>query len=60
MESLRNAMGVVENVPHEDARRVQFNRLHVWSTRLEESVFVVGLVLMFLEVRALSNSERRY
>lgn len=60
MESLRNSMGVVENVPHEDARRVHFNRLHVWSERLEESVFVVGLVLMFLEVRALSNSERRY
>ncbi len=60
MERLRDGMGVVENVPHDDARRIQFNRLHVWSERMEESVFVFGLVLFYLVVRENSHRERRY
>jgi hypothetical protein len=48
METLRDQMGMVENVPHDDPRRVEFNRMHVWSTRMEGSVFVIGAVLMFL------------
>lgn len=46
MEGLRNEMGVVENVPRDDARRVEFNRLHVWSERMEGSVFFLGAALM--------------
>jgi len=60
METLRTQMGLVENVPHEDARRIEFNRLHVWSERMEGSVFFCGLVLMFLVVRDQGMSERRY
>ena len=60
MNKLRTDMGVIENVPKEDARRVEFNRLHVWSERMEESVFLCGLVLFFLVVREPTNRERWY
>src|SRR5271165_6696147 len=33
MMELRNQMGFIDNIPHDDPRRVEFNRLHVWSTR---------------------------
>ena len=60
MEALRNQMGTVENVSQQDPRRVAFNRLHVWSVRLEGSVFFVGLVLLYLVVREQESNERRY
>jgi len=54
MLSLRNDMGFIDTVPHDDARRVEFNRLHEWSTRLESTVLVLGLVVIFLTARRLS------
>jgi hypothetical protein len=60
MNTLRTDMGVIDTVPHEDARRVEFNRLHVWSTRLEGSVFFCGVVLLFLVVREQAENERGY
>jgi hypothetical protein len=60
MNTLRTDMGVIDVVPHEDARRVEFDRLHVWSRRLEESVFFCGLALLFLVVRDQAMRERRY
>jgi hypothetical protein len=41
-------------VPHDDPRRVEFNHLHVWSTRIESSVLLLGLALLFLTARRLS------
>jgi hypothetical protein len=32
---------------------VEFNRLHVWSTRLEGGVFVLGLAALLLTARRL-------
>lgn len=60
MEKLRDSMGVIDTVPHNDPRRVEFNRLHVWSERMEGTVLVCGLVLLFLVVREPSARERRY
>ena len=54
MLELRNQMVFIDNVPHEDARRVEFNRLHVWSTRLESAVLLLGLAVIFLTARRLS------
>jgi hypothetical protein len=54
MLSLRNDMGFIDDVPHDDARRVEFNRLHVWSTRLESTVLLLGLAVIFLTARRLS------
>jgi uncharacterized membrane protein len=54
MLDLRNQMVFIDNVPHDDARRVEFNRLHVWSTRLESTVLLLGLAVIFLTSRRLS------
>jgi len=54
MLALRNDMVFIDNIPHDDARRVEFNRLHVWSTRLESTVFLLGLAVIFLTARRLS------
>jgi hypothetical protein len=60
MEKLRDSMGVIENVPQQDVRRVAFNRMHVWSERMEGSVFVCGLVLFFLVVKEPAHRDRWY
>jgi uncharacterized protein DUF4149 len=54
MLALRNDMVFIDDVPQNDARRVEFNRLHVWSTRLESTVLVLGLVVIFLTSRRLA------
>ena len=54
MQVLREQMGTIDEVPHDDARRVEFNRLHVWSTRVEGTVLLLGLALLFLTARRLS------
>jgi uncharacterized membrane protein len=54
MLALRNDMTFIDNVPHDDARRVEFNRLHVWSTRLESAVLILGLAVVYLTARRLS------
>ena len=54
MLALREQMNLIDAVPHDDARRVEFNRLHHWSTRVEGSVLVLGLALLYLTARRLS------
>ena len=48
MASLRASMGEIDSVPPTHPARVQFNALHVWSTRLEGGVFLLGLVVVYL------------
>jgi hypothetical protein len=60
MVKLRDSIGVIDNVPTDDPRRVEFNRMHVWSTRLEGSVFFLGLGLLYLVIREQETSPRRY
>jgi len=52
--ALRNDMKVIDNVPRDDPRRVEFNRLHQWSTRLEGAVLLMGLAVIYLTARNLS------
>ncbi len=54
MSALRVAMGEIDLVPVSDARRIAFNQLHAWSTRLESGVLILGLVVLFLTARRLS------
>jgi hypothetical protein len=54
MLALRNDMVFIDNIPNDDARRVEFNRLHEWSTRLESAVLLLGLAVIFLTARRLS------
>lgn len=58
MLDLRNSMGVIDTVSKDDPRRVEFNRLHKYSTGLESAVFVVGLALLYFTVK--HESEERY
>ena len=54
MAALRAAMGEIDLVPIADARRVAFNQLHAWSTRLESGVLILGLIVLFLVACRLS------
>lgn len=54
MEALKKDMVMIDQVPQDDARRVEFNRLHVWSTRLEGSVLLLGLAVIFLTARRMT------
>lgn len=54
MERLRHDMGTVDQVSVSDPRRVEFNDLHIWSTRLEGAVFVLGVGVVFSVSRRLS------
>jgi uncharacterized membrane protein YhhN len=51
MSSLRQDMGVIDNVRFDDPRRIEFNRLHEWSTWLEGGVLFCGLGLVALTAR---------
>ena len=60
MNHLKDEMGMIDVVPQDDVRRVAFNRMHVWSERMEETVFFGGLVLLYLVVREQNLRDRRY
>lgn len=51
MAGLRASMGEIDTVALNDAARLQFDALHVWSTRLEGGVLLMGLIVIFLTAR---------
>jgi len=51
MLDLRTQMGSVERTPATSPLRVEFDRLHQWSVRIESTVLLCGLAAMFLTVR---------
>jgi hypothetical protein len=53
MATLRSSMGEIDTVALSDPSRVQFDALHVWSTRLEIGVFVMGLIVIYLAAQQL-------
>src|ERR1700692_1117123 len=53
MDTLRASLGEVRSVPIENTQRIQFDALHVWSTRVESAVLLVGLVVVYLTARQL-------
>jgi uncharacterized membrane protein len=54
MEALKKDMVTIDDVPQDDERRVEFNQLHVWSTRLEGTVLLMGLAVIFLAARRMT------
>jgi hypothetical protein len=54
MDTLRASIGEIDSVPPHDPLRMQFDALHVWSTRVESGVFLLGLVVVYLTASALS------
>jgi hypothetical protein len=53
MDALRTSMGEIDSVPLDNPARVQFDALHVWSTRLEGGVILFGLIVVYLTARSL-------
>jgi hypothetical protein len=54
MDTLRASIGgEIDSVPSDNPARMQFDALHVWSTRLESGVILMGLVVAYLVSRQL-------
>jgi Domain of unknown function (DUF4149) len=51
MAALRTSIGEIDSVPPNNPLRVHFNALHLWSTRLEAGVLLLGLVVVYLTSR---------
>jgi Domain of unknown function (DUF4149) len=54
MQRLRADMGDIDSVAVSDVRRVEFNALHQWSTRLEVMVLLLGLVAIYTMARQMN------
>jgi len=52
MDTLRAQVGDFASVPLTDPARVQFDALHVWSTRVESAVLLFGLVAVYFTAGA--------
>ncbi|HUC29048.1 MAG TPA: DUF4149 domain-containing protein [Candidatus Acidoferrum sp.] len=48
MDTLRAQVGDFATVPLNNPARVQFDALHVWTTRVEGAVLLFGLVVVYL------------
>jgi hypothetical protein len=55
MRSLRAEMQAVDKLPGSDPR-LEFDRLHAWSTRLESGVLFLGLGVVVLTARQFGSS----
>ena len=55
MDVLRASLGDVRSAPIDNPERVQFDALHVWSTRVEGAVLLLGLVAVYLTARSFSS-----
>jgi uncharacterized membrane protein YhhN len=52
MDTLRVSLGDVNSAPINNLDRMQFDALHVWSTRVEGAVLLLGLVVVYLTARS--------
>ncbi len=48
MDTLRASIGEIDSVPPSNPARMQFDALHVWSTRVEGGVLLLGLVAVYV------------
>jgi len=55
MDTLRASVSDFAKVTLDNPARVQFDALHVWSTRVEGAVLLLGLVAVFLTAGAISH-----
>jgi len=52
MDVLRASLGDVASAPLDNPDRIQFDALHIWSTRVEGAVLSLGLVVVYLTARS--------
>jgi hypothetical protein len=56
MDALRTTIPAeIDSVPVDNPDRMQFDALHIWSTRLESGVLLLGLVVAYLTASALRH-----
>jgi uncharacterized protein DUF4149 len=55
MDTLRREMGVIDQTPFNDPRRLEFDRLHQRSTQLEGGVLLLGLMVTWGLARKIDN-----
>lgn len=48
MVALRTSFVEIDKIPLDDSGRVEFDRLHNWSEKLEGGVLLMGLVVVYL------------
>jgi uncharacterized membrane protein len=53
MHAIGAEAGIIDNIAPDSSLRMEFDRLHVWSEKFEETVFLLGLAALFLTARAL-------
>jgi uncharacterized membrane protein len=53
MHAIRAEVDVIDNVPPDNPRRMEFDRLHVWSEKFEVAVLLLGLVALYTTAQAL-------
>jgi uncharacterized membrane protein len=56
MDTLRASVADFSTVPVDNPARAQFDSLHVWSTRVEGAVLLLGLVAIYLTAGALATN----
>jgi len=56
MDTLRAQVSDFSAVPADNPARVQFDALHVWSTRVESLVLLLGLIVVYLTASVFSTS----
>jgi uncharacterized membrane protein len=52
MDTLRATVGDLANVAVDNPARMRFDALHIWSTRVEGAVLLLGLVVVYLAASA--------
>jgi hypothetical protein len=57
MDAIRGVAGEIASIPADSPLRAQFNSLHVWSTRIEETVLVLGLIVLYSTSRRLARPD---
>ena len=55
MDTLRAQVGDFASVALDSPARIQFDALHVWSTRVESAVLLLGLVVAYLTAQQLAT-----
>ncbi len=58
MDALRATAADIAQLSASDPVRLQFDSLHVWSTRIEGTVLVLGLIVLYVTTRRLAGSHR--
>ena len=53
MHAIHAEVDVIDSIAADSPLRMEFDRLHVWSEKFEQGVFLLGLAALFLTARAL-------